>query len=84
MSWFGFLFNAIEWKPKIFDFFYKGKIWVLRRFLWSKGKLATEKENLGPVFFEASEASGLGLYFGIDPFREGVGDIADEIGRNVG
>jgi hypothetical protein len=34
---------------------------ALRRFLWSKGKFATEKENSGSVVFEASEASGIGL-----------------------
>jgi hypothetical protein len=38
-----------------------GKIAALRRFLWSKGKFATEKENSGSVVFEASEASGIGL-----------------------
>ena len=60
---------------------------VLRRFLWSKGKFATEEENSGPVVFEVSEASGIGLDgldFRIDPFREGVGDVAVEIGQDVG
>lgn len=63
------------------------KFTVLRRFLWSKGKFATEEENSGSVVFEVSEASGIGLDgldFGIDPFREGVGDVAVEIGKNVG
>jgi hypothetical protein len=63
------------------------QIKALRRFLWSKGKFATEKENSGSVVFEASEASGIGLDgldFGIDPFREGVGDVAVEIGQNIG
>jgi len=63
------------------------RIEVLRSFLWSEGKFATEEENSGSVVFEVSEASGIGfdgLDFGVDPFRDGVGDVAVVIGQNVG
>ena len=59
---------------------------ALRRFLWNHGEFTAEEEDSGEVVFEVPEAAGVSLDrldLRIDSFREGIGDVAVEIGEDI-